>query len=108
MSRILLALSLALGLGGCAEIAATALTDARDAHSAARDYVVENVTLRREVRRRCWEIVSAQVEALRAEGQFEEAKELLRKNYPALVTVTLIKRTIEEPENISAEPFGCN
>ena len=101
-------LALPLGLGGCAELGATLITDARDAHSTARDYVVENVMLRREVRRRCWEIVSSQVDALRAEGQFEEAKDLLRKNYPSLVTVTLVKRAIEEPENISAKPFGCN
>ena len=100
--------ALALSLGGCAEFAATAITDARDVHEAARGYVVENIMLRREVRRFCWEIVSEQVATLKANGQSEEAKELLRRNYPALVTVTLIKRAIDEPENISAEPFGCN
>lgn len=98
-------------LGGCAELAATAIIDARAAHDAAYGYVQENHELRRDIRRMCVQILNREVDALIAVGDYEEARVLLRGNYPDLVTLGLVKRAVAASEGslggIGGEPFGC-
>ena len=99
-----------LPLAGCAELAATAIIDARAAHDAAYSYVQENHELRRNIRRMCVELLNREVDALIAMGDYEEARVLLRGNYPDLVTLGLVKRAVAASEGdlaLSAEPFGC-
>lgn len=106
MSRIFAAAALLL-LTGCETAIIAAVEDARALHEAARNYVRENHDRRRDIRRVCWEITSEQVTQLRQAGDYEGAKELLRRNYPQLVVPATVKQLIEDPEEFSAEPFGC-
>ena len=95
-------------LTGCETAVVAAVEDARSLHEAARDYVQDNYERRREIRRICWEITSEQVTELRRAGNHDEAKELLRRNYPQLVVPATVKQLIEDPEEFSTQPFGCN
>lgn len=106
MIRYALLASLLL-LTGCETAVVAAVEDARALHEAARDYVRENHDRRREIRRVCWEITSEQITELRRAGDHDAAKELLRRNYPQLVVPATVKQLIEDPEEFSAEPFGC-
>ncbi len=95
-------------LAGCETAIVAGIEDARGLHEAARDYVRENHDRRREIRRICWEITSQQVQELWRAGDHEGAKEILRQNYPQLVVPATVKQLIKDPEEFSAEPFGCN
>ncbi len=95
-------------LAGCETAVVAGIEDARGLHEAARNYVRENHDRRREIRRICWEITTEQVRALRGEGDHEGAKDLLKRNYPQLVVPATVKKLIKDPEEFSAEPFGCN
>ncbi len=108
MRRLLYALPLALGLGGCETVVLTAVEDARLLHEAGRNFVIENHDWRREIRRRCREMVIKQAEALEDAGDYEGAKAVLERAYPQLVTATAVKQLMEDPANFSAESSGCN
>lgn len=99
---------LALLTGGCAEFAATAVTDARDIHAAGRAFVFENHEWRREIRRRCRELTIKQADALEEQGDLEGARDALRRAYPQLLTVSMVKQVMDDPENFSAESSGCD
>ena len=97
----------ALALGGCAEALTTAMSDARDLHAAGRGFVVENHEWRREIRRRCRELVIGQAEELEQAGDIEGAKRILAEAYPQLVTASTVKQLMNDPENFSARSSGC-
>ena len=105
--RLVYALPLALGLGGCETVVLTAVEDARLLHEAGRNFVLENHDWRREIRRRCRDMVIKQAEALEDSGDYEGAKAVLARAYPQLVTATAVKQLMEDPANFSAESSGC-
>ncbi len=108
MRRLLYVLPLAFGLSGCETVVLTAVEDARLLHEAGRNFVIENHDWRREIRRRCREMVIKQAEALEDSGDYEGAKAVLERAYPQLVTATAVKQLMEDPANFSAESSGCN
>jgi len=103
-----LALILMLALTGCAGAAATAIEDARQLHEAAKAYVAEVHAARRQIRGKCWELLLVEVNRLAVEGNTDEARTKLKANYPALVTVDIITKALDEPGSLSREPFGCD
>ncbi len=104
--RYALAFALLL-LTGCETAIVAGIEDARSLHESARDYVRENHEWRQTLRRICQEITEQQIVELRRAGRYEEAKDLIRKNYPQLVVPATVKQAIEDPEQLTAEPFGC-
>lgn len=106
--RRIVPLILALALTGCAGAAATAIEDSKALHEAARAYVREVHDARREIRQKCRELLIVEVNEMVAEGRSEEAREKLKANYPALVTVDVITKALDEPGSLSREPFGCD
>ena len=99
-------MTIAATTSGCAELAATAITDARDLHQALRNYAEDVYEARREIRRLCWETFKQRHSALVAEGKYDEANALARANYPGLVSVDLIKSALEKDAPLD-QPFGC-
>lgn len=91
---------------GCAELAATLINDARSLHTAAEQYVSDVHERRREVRRLCWEMLTKEVEALEQSGEFDQAREKLKANYPSLVTTDIVKSALNKDAPLD-EPFGC-
>lgn len=108
MRALFCAFPLALFLGGCETIVLTAVEDARLLHEAGRNFVIENHDWRRDIRRRCREMVIKQAEALESEGDYEGAKTILARSYPQLVTATAVKELMDDPANFSAQSSGCN
>ena len=105
---LLCACAILLGLQGCAGAAATAITDAQDLHDAAKSYVEDNHDLRRKIRAECEKMLFAEVDRLRAEGKYDEARKRLDENYPDLVTIDIVKAALDENKTPLSDPFGCN
>ena len=108
MRRLLLLCAAGLALGGCAELAATAINDARSLHDSAKGYVGAVHHTRREVRRLCWEMLMKEVDSLEDEGKYAEARRLLGANYPGLVSIDVVKKALNDADSLGAEPFGCD
>ena len=79
---------------------ANSIQDYNDTRMLVRAYVAENAATRREIRRRCHEIVMWQVEALQAEGKFVEALAVLKNAYPPLVTTEIAEKKLEAFDDV--------
>lgn len=84
----------ALFLGGCELMLANSLQDYNDTRTLVRAYVAENVAVRRDIRRRCHDIVMRQVDVLQAKGKYIEALNVLAKAYPPLVTTDIVEQRL--------------
>lgn len=93
---------------GCAELAAVAIEDARALHESAKSYVEATHETRREIRRVCWDMLMKEVEALENAGDFAGARELLKANYPGLVSIDVVKKALDSDQVVGDEPFGCD
>ena len=78
-------------LSGCETFIATAIVDAQAVHSATYDYVAENINIRRQVRDKCRDLVMREVDLLVAKQDYAEARALLSKHYPPLVTMDIVE-----------------
>ena len=74
-------------VSGCETFIAAAITDAQAAHRASYDYVAWNIRTRRQVREKCRDLVLREVDRLTARELYAEARALLAKHYPPLVTM---------------------
>jgi|GEM_PF-5036330 len=92
MKKILLVASAALFLTGCTQFAATAVTDSQAAHNAAYEYVSENIRIRRAIREKCLDLAMREVDALISAGDFKKARLALKRAYPPLFTMDLIRQ----------------
>ena len=108
MRRLLLALPLALGLGGCETVALNAIESYELAHEALKSRIIENNDWRREIRFRCREMVIKEADALESQGDFAGARAILAQAYPPLITVQTAKSLANDPAELSARTSGCN
>ncbi len=93
MRRLTLIAALTGGffVSGCETFVATAIVDAQAAHNATYDFVAENINIRRQVREKCRDLVMREVDRLTAQEQYSEARALLAKHYPPLVTMGIVE-----------------
>ena len=100
---------LAIGLLAGCELAGQVVTDVGDLQQDAREYVSERFDRRRAIRAECADLLNREVEALKAENRFAEARELLDANYPALMTEKALSAAINDDSGILAEidTSGC-
>ena len=105
MKWLLIAASLLLG--GCAEVAATAIIDARDLHERARTYLGDIYDMREETRRQCREIINRHVDALVAEGRTLDALDFLASYYPPLTSLAAVKAAVEKDASFVNRAVGC-
>lgn len=108
MKASLAGLAMIVLLGGCVESGARAIGAATYTADKLSDYVRETHDLRLWVRSECREILEDEVKALVAKGETKAARELLRANYPELVTVNILQSISEEGSSPLSEPFGCD
>ena len=105
----IIALLLAVGLLAGCEIAGQAITDVGDLQKDAREHVGERFDRRRAIRAECADLLNREVEVLKAENRFAEARELLEANYPPLMTEKALSAAINNDSAILAEidVSGC-
>jgi len=84
-------------LSGCTatQIAGKAYVASEAAAEAIGDYVEENWNDRKKVREECRRIAFEEVEQLVDEKKFKEARELLAKIYPPLLTTEILREKLE-------------
>ena len=100
---------LAVGLLAGCTFAGQAITDVGDLQQDAREYVGERFERRRAIRAECADLLNREVEALKAENRFAEARALLDANYPALMTEKALSAAINDDTSALAEidTSGC-
>lgn len=103
----IIAIILALSLTGCAGTLAQMSTDAAYLHAAGSNYVREVHAYRLWVRGECHDMLKMEVDALKADGEYGEARSRLSANYPGLVTLDIISDFEDDPGSVLSEPFGC-
>ena len=99
--KLYISIFLALLLGGCAEWAARAVTNADYLADSAEAWVSENHGDRRWIRETCRAALRAEVAELQKGGKHAEIRALLARQYPTLVTFDLIDQ-VQDGE----APFG--
>jgi hypothetical protein len=99
----------ALMLGGCAEMFSAITQDVGDARNLTRNYLGGNAAERQAIRYECAQILREEVDALKAEGKYDEARALLQASYPPIVTFGTIKkiRRGESPSDILNTAWTC-
>lgn len=109
MRKTLLAAVLAASLpaGGCAELGARAIARGAQIEQAAADYAGDVHDTRRQIREKCWEILTRQVDGLIAEEHYDQARALLGANYPGLVSIRAVKDALDKDVEAFGEPIGC-
>lgn len=105
MRNIIISLTLMILLGGCAGAAATAITDAQDAHDAIKGYVESIHQTRRDIRADCEELLDFCVQEFRDAGDLGGAATVLDAAYPAPVTIELINNVIDKTEGEEINAF---
>lgn len=99
---------LALLLTSCVELGARMITDATYLAESAEAFVREVHDDRRFIRSTCREMLRAEVMQLQGEGRYAEARELLAKNYPALVTFQIAEGIeADDPYRLLNHPWPC-
>ena len=107
MSRYVLVILASLLLGGCAESLARLVTDATYLHEAASAYVREVHGTRQFIRQECRASLVREIEGLKRAGDEEALRKMLAENYPALVTIDVLKAARDDPAGILSKAPGC-
>ena len=108
MKFLVAAVALTLLLGGCAEFLIRAATDAADLHQATRDYLLENKAQRIHIRSECRKSVDNQIEQARETDGEAAVQQILRDNYPRLVTTVILDGVLEDnAAGILSTPPSC-
>ncbi len=99
---------LALLLAGCVNAGARFITYEAELETALVNMVRENGDTRRTIRAKCRDRLWARVDRLDKAGQEDEADRILDANYPAPLTVQLLKAyKSEEGYSALSHPWGC-
>ena len=101
----LLAVGLAFLLAGCSNLSA-ARTTGTNLQAAGDAYLFWTIDARKWVRDQCMAILEDDVTALRADGKYNEARQLLRDSYPPLVTQRIIEVAQKDGAALVGPP-GC-
>jgi len=110
MIRFLILSSLLLLLTGCAETGARWLTYGAELEIAAVNMVRENGEIRRDIRRLCRERLWERIKRLDEAGKEDEADRLLDANYPAPLTMQLVRAYRDDEAGgftMLSHPWGC-
>ncbi len=107
MKQLLSLIVAAFLLSGCAQTAATALSEGTALLQASINYVQRVHDKRRVIEAECWQSVQREINTLRSRGNETAVRALLLQVYPQPVTLALIKAAREEPKSILSTPPGC-
>lgn len=108
MLRILSLLLVLTMMSGCAGFTAQAIVDATELHQAVRDYAHENKNQRIWVRNECRKSVNIQMEKAREEKGELAVQQILRDNYPRLITIDILNSSLNKGEiDILSTPPSC-
>ena len=107
MKRLLLVLVSVSLLSGCAQTAATAISEGTALLQASINYVQRVHDKRRVIESECWQSVQREINTLRSRGDEVAVRALLLRVYPQPVTLALIKEARKEPNSILSTPPGC-
>ena len=108
----IIALLLAVGLLAGCDALQSAREQALQLQEDGESYINDNIKRRGEIRDINWDLIKLQVETLRSEGKYEDARAYLCKHYPPLVALgTLREAEVAELSQglraIDFEVAGC-